>query len=47
VYLLVAELAVYMMVSDGFAYTDNSDSFNGVFEADGLVFGVLWHYGSV
>lgn len=33
-----------MIVADGFAYADNGDSFDGVFEADGLVFGVLGHY---
>lgn len=40
-------VAVYMMVADGSAYADNGDSFNGVFKADGLVFGVLGHYGPV
>ena len=36
-----------MMVANGFAYADNGDSFNGVFEADGLVFSILGHYNSV
>jgi hypothetical protein len=36
-----------MMVKEGFAYADDGDSFNGVFKADGLVIGVLGHYGLV
>lgn len=32
-------------VIEVFTYTDNGDSLDGVFEADGLVFGVLGHFG--
>jgi hypothetical protein len=34
-----------MMVEDEFAYTDNGNFFNGILEADRLIFGVLGHYG--
>jgi hypothetical protein len=40
-------LTVYMMLEDRFAYTDNGNFFNGVLEADRLIFGVLGHYGPV
>jgi hypothetical protein len=33
-------------VVEGYTYTDNGDSLNGVFEAGGLVRGVLGHFGS-
>jgi hypothetical protein len=36
-----------MMLEDRFAYTDNGNFFNGVLEADRLIFGVLGHYGPV
>jgi hypothetical protein len=39
-------VAVCMMVADGFAYADNGDSLNGVFEAGGLALGVTGHFGS-
>lgn len=38
-------VAVHMIVADGLSYANNGDSFNGILEADGLVFGVLGHCG--
>lgn len=38
---------IYIRMAGGFAYADNGNFLNGVFEADGLIFGVLGHCGPV
>jgi hypothetical protein len=39
--------AIYVVFVEGFTYADNGHSFDGIFEANGLIFGILGHYGWV
>jgi hypothetical protein len=45
--VFVSFVLYVVLLNSLLTYADNGDSFDGVFEVDGLIFGVLGHYGWV